>query len=287
MKHFCVTFIAGTLLLLSSGSRAHAHDASGATPSATRQAGSHDFDFLVGEWRVHHHRLKPDGEWVDFEGTLSNRKLMDSEGDMEEHALNAPSGAYGAVALRAYDSKTGQWAIWWLDGRYPSRPLDPPAKGRFENGIGSFYGDYIQDGKPMRGRLQWSNITPTSARWEQASSSDGGKTWAPNWIMSVERDTSNHPHTVARGDASDFAFLRGEWRVHHRYLRVQGDDRKWIDAEGTVSNRALIGGRANVEEHTINAPGGAYRALGVALIRPESIAMVNLVARRPRSARRT
>ena len=69
----------------------------------------------------------------------------------------------------------------------PSGPLDPPVKGRFENGVGRFYGDYTQDGKPMRVRFVWSHITPTSARWEQASSSDGGKTWTPNWVMQFRR----------------------------------------------------------------------------------------------------
>jgi hypothetical protein len=73
-------------------------------------------------------------------------------------------------------------------GRYPARALDPAVKGRFEHGVGHFYSDYTQDGKTVRGRLRWSDITPTSARWEQASSVDGGKTWAPNWIMEFRRE---------------------------------------------------------------------------------------------------
>ena len=227
--------------------------------------GVHDFDFLVGEWRVHHRRLKPDSdEWVDFEGTSSNRKLMDGGANMEEHALNAPNGAYRAVALRAYDSKTRQWAIWWLDGRYPAGPIGPPVKGRFENGIGSFYGDYAQDGKPMRVRFLWSNITPTSARWEQSSSSDGGKTWAANWIMNFQRDTPKRTQAAAdRADVHDFDFLLGDWRVHHRYLRVKENSREWLDVDGTASHRELMGGRANVEEHTLNAPNDAYRAVAL------------------------
>jgi hypothetical protein len=150
--------------------------------------GAHDFDFLVGQWRVHHHRLKPDSqEWVDFEGTCNNRKLMDGGANMEEHALNAPYGAYRAIALRAYDPKTRQWAIWWLDGRYPSGPLDPPVKGRFENGVGTFFSDGTIGGKPAHTRFIWLHITPTSARWEQAYSFDAGKTWETNWIMTFTR----------------------------------------------------------------------------------------------------
>jgi hypothetical protein len=188
VKKFCVAFITGILVLMSSASRAHAQDTPSPTPGATSRAGSQDFDILVGEWQVHHHRLKPGSEeWVDFEGTCSNHKLMDGVANMEEHALNAPYGAYRAIALRAYDPKTGQWAIWWLDGRYPSGPLDPPVKGGFENGVGTFFSEGTIDGKPARTRFIWSHITPISARWEQAYSFDAGKTWETNWIMTFTR----------------------------------------------------------------------------------------------------
>ena len=234
--------------------------------------GVHDFDFLVGEWRVQNRRPKPDShEWMDFEGTASNRILMDGEANIEEHTLNAPNGAYRAVALRSYDSMTRQWAIWWLDGRYPSGPIGPPVKGRFENGTGSFYGDYTQDGKPMRVRFLWSNITPTSARWEQSSSSDGGKTWAANWIMNFQRNTPKLTQAATdRADVHDFDFLLGDWRVRHRYLRVKENSRQWLDVDGTASHRELMGGRANVEEHMINVPDGAYRAVALRSYDPKA-----------------
>jgi hypothetical protein len=227
--------------------------------------GARDFDFLVGEWRVHHRRLKPgSNEWVEFDGTCSDRALMDGAAEMEEHTLNAPSGAYRAIALRAYDSKTAQWAIWWLDGRYPSGPLDPPVKGGFENGIGRFYSDYTQDGKPIRGRFLWSNITPTSARFEQASSSDGGKTWVANWVMTFQRDTTKSTQGAPdQNDVHDFDFLRGNWRVHHRFLRVKEGNREWVDVEGTADHRELMDGRVNLEDYTINAPSGPYRAVAL------------------------
>jgi hypothetical protein len=272
MKNFCVAFIAGTLVLSGSASGAHSQDTFSPTLAATGHMGVHDFDFLVGEWRVHHHRLKPDSqEWMDFEGTASNRKLMDGGANMEEHVLAAPYGAYRAIALRAYDPKTGHWAIWWLDGRYPSGPLDPPVEGRFDNGVGTFYSDYTQDGKPMRVRFVWSNITPTSARWEQSLSSDGGKTWATNWIMNFNRDTTSPAQSaVVQSNVHDFDFLHGEWRVHHRYLRLKEDGREWLDADGTASHLELMEGRANLEEYTINAPRGAYRAVALRSYDPKT-----------------
>jgi hypothetical protein len=158
--------------------------------AANYATGSHSFDFLLGEWRVHHRYLRVQAdhrEWLEVDGTCSNRNLMDGLANVDECTINAPSGAYRAVALRSFDLKSGQWTIWWLDGRYPSGPLDPPVMGRFENGIGKFYSDYVDNGKQMRVRFTWSEITPSSARWEQASSADDGKTWKSNWIMEFQR----------------------------------------------------------------------------------------------------
>lgn len=153
--------------------------------------GLHDFDFLVGSWRVHHRRLKErlagSHEWIPFEGTCVMHKLMDGYGNVDDNVLNLPEGAYRAVGLRSYDPKTAQWAIWWLDGRMPFNPLDPPVKGHFENGVGTFEtNDTLRD-KPIRVRFTWSKITPTTAHWEQAFSPDGGKTWETNWTMEFER----------------------------------------------------------------------------------------------------
>jgi hypothetical protein len=160
-------------------------------PPKANLTGLHDFDFLVGEWRAHHRKLKErlagSTEWMDFDGTQSMRPLMNGWANYDDNVFNTPGGAYRGVSLRAYDPKSGQWAIWWLDSRNPFGDLDPPVKGRFENGIGTFYADDTLRGKPIRVRFVWSHITPTSARWEQAFSPDGGKTWEVNWTTDFER----------------------------------------------------------------------------------------------------
>ncbi len=279
MKSFRIAFAAG-ILAAAMGSIAPARSSDeGAKPAhaAAKAPGSHGFDFLFGEWRVRHRRVQADThKWAEFDGTCSVRPLMGGSANLEEQVLNAPNGAYHAVGLRAYDAKTGQWSIRWLDGRYPSYPLDPPVKGSFENGVGAFYSDYVANGKPMRVRFIWSHITPTSARWEQASSSDVGKTWDTNWIMEFQRASARPSQDVAkptqaaasRTGPHDFDFLVGDWRVDHRYIRAS--TREWADVEGTCDNRPLMGGWANMEEHLMNAPSGAYRAVGLRAYDPKT-----------------
>jgi hypothetical protein len=43
------------------------------------------------------------------------------------------------------------------------------------------------NGRPIRARFIWTDITERSARWEQAFSTDNGVTWITNWIMKMLR----------------------------------------------------------------------------------------------------
>ena len=154
-------------------------------------SGVHDFDFFVGQWKTHSRRLKArlmgSHDWEEFDGTIRSFPLMTGLANVDDTQFDTPEGIYRGVAPRAYDPKTGLWAIWWIDGRNPHGALDPPVKGRFVHGVGTFYADDTLRGKPIKVRFLWSDITPTSARWEQAYSGDGGKTWEVNWIQVLQR----------------------------------------------------------------------------------------------------
>jgi len=154
-------------------------------------SGIHDFDFFVGHWRVHHRRLKErlanSHEWIKFEGTTVAQKLMQGYGNIDDNVLEFPGDTYRAVTLRSFDPKSREWSIWWLDSRSPQGPLDPPVRGSFRDGVGTFYADDILNGKPIRVRFIWSKITATSCHWEQAFSSDKGASWETNWVMEFER----------------------------------------------------------------------------------------------------
>jgi hypothetical protein len=154
-------------------------------------SGVHDFDFFVGKWQTHSRKLKErltgSHDWEEFDGTIRSFKLMTGLANVDDTEFDMPEGIYRGVAPRAYDPKTGLWAIWWIDGRNPHGALDPPVKGRFVHGVGTFYADDTLRGKPIKVRFVWSDITPTSARWEQAYSGDGGKTWEVNWSQVLRR----------------------------------------------------------------------------------------------------
>src|SRR5690242_21712732 len=79
----------------------------GETMTTTDHA--HDFDFLIGKWKVHHWRLKDrladSHEWVEFDGTSELWMTMDGHGTIDDNYIGLPSGPYRAVGIRGYRSE--------------------------------------------------------------------------------------------------------------------------------------------------------------------------------------
>ena len=149
------------------------------------------FDFLVGNWNVHHRyllrRLAGCTEWIEFAGTSSMRKILNGFANIDDDDIHLPSGRYAGVSLRTYNPEKETWSIYWLDSRYPGQ-IFPPVHGRFVDGIGTFEGEDTHDGRAIKVRFLWSHITPTSARWEQAFLAGEGSDWETNWIMDFTRN---------------------------------------------------------------------------------------------------
>ncbi|TWI00359.1 hypothetical protein IP90_02905 [Luteimonas cucumeris] len=149
-----------------------------------------DFDFLAGRWNVRHRRLRQrlvgSDAWDVFDGTLHNWPVLGGHGNVGDNVMAFPAGTVRGMGIRSYDPASRQWLSWWLDGREPSR-IAAPLRGGFADGVGTFTGDDMVGGKPVRARVLWSRITPSSARWEQAASADGGATWETNWVSEFER----------------------------------------------------------------------------------------------------
>jgi len=89
--------------------------------------------------------------------------------------------------LRLYNPQSHQWNLNWVNSKVGT--IGTPTIGSFnaKNGRGEFYDQEIINGRSILVRYIWSDITPTSARFEQSFSDDGGKTWEPNWITTQVR----------------------------------------------------------------------------------------------------
>ncbi len=151
--------------------------------------GRADFDFIISSWKVHQRRLrerlKGSTSWEEFESASVARKILGGLGNIDEVSMDRESGRLEGFTLRLYDPKSQQWSIYWADS--VNVELQIPMVGGFENGRGEFYAQEPFEGKQIFSRFIWSNITPTSCRWEQAFSPDGGKTWETNWIADFTR----------------------------------------------------------------------------------------------------
>ena len=146
--------------------------------------GQHDFDFEIGTWKTHltrlQHPLAGSTTWVDYEGTSIVRKVWNGRANLVELKVDGPAGHIEGLSLRLYNPESHQWSLNFanIKGGTPGQPTI----GEFKNGRGEFFDQEPFNGRQILVRNVFSDITPTSYRFEQAFSEDGGKTWEVNWI---------------------------------------------------------------------------------------------------------
>lgn len=147
-----------------------------------------DFDFLVGTWDVTNRRLRQrhvgGDDWDEFAGVSEARSFFDGAGSFDE--MRCPSRGFSGSTVRILNPSTGLWSIYWMHSSRGVLEL-PPVVGRFAGGVGTFYADDTDEGRPVRCRFLWSAVTADSCRWEQAFSTDGERTWETNWVMEFRR----------------------------------------------------------------------------------------------------
>ena len=154
--------------------------------------GSHDFDFLIGDWKAHVRRL-PDrlnnsSVWVEYDGISNHHKLLDSNANFEQFEVTSSDKKLHikAQTLRLYNPATRQWSIYLVD--LDNGTLDtPPVVGAFSGKRGEFFHQETLKGRTILVRYVWLDLSPNSARMKQSYSPDGGKTWEVNWICELSR----------------------------------------------------------------------------------------------------
>mgnify|MGYP003435223711 FL=1 len=167
----------------------HAAAATMAAPAASAEpppGKPGDFDFLAGEWKIKHRRLKTPGgdDWDEFEGEATCWTILAGVGSVEE--LRIPARNFSGMGLRLLDVEKRVWSDFWVNAK--SGVLTAPGMpGHFIGGEGIFIVDDMDGDKPMKVRGVWDRITPTSCRWSQALSYDDGMTWQDTWLMDWTR----------------------------------------------------------------------------------------------------
>ena len=160
-----------------------------ASAAAATRDGAHDFDWEIGTWKTRLRRLaKPlsgSDEWLEYEGTSVVRAVLDGRANLVELEVEGPAGRIEGVSLRLYAPQAQQWSLNFANIR--NGLLTQPVLGDFRNGIGEFYGQDELDGRAILVRFVISEVTAESARFEQAYSDDGGRTWETNWIATDTR----------------------------------------------------------------------------------------------------
>jgi hypothetical protein len=250
--------------------------------SASRD-GQGDFDFNFGIWKTHVerllHPLTRASSWAEYDGTSMVSKVWDGRASLLELDVDGPAGHLEGFGLRLYDPQAHQWSLNWVSGA--AGAFDQPMIGQFEGGRGEFVDQELFSGKVILARNSFSDISADFARFEQAFSQDGARTWETNWVMTFARmpagAESSTPATTG-GTASsvhdeqhDFDFAFGTWNTHIRRLKdpLSGST-TWLEYDGVHTIRRVSGGRANLGELEADGPAGHIEALSARLYDPQT-----------------
>ncbi len=251
------------------------------TQAAVEHDGQRDFDFAIGTWKTHltrlRHPLTGSTAWVDYDGTSVVRKVWDGRANLVELNVDGAAGHVEGLSLRLYNRQSHQWSLNYAN--VTGGTVTQPTVGYFKNGRGEFYDQEPYNGKIVLVRNVFSNMTPTSCRFEQAFSIDGGKTWEVNWIATDTRVPDGVAYTKAtRADGyaevngqHGFDFEIGNWNIHLARLkdRLVGST-EWVKFDGTSVTRKVWDGRANLEEFETDSPMGHIEGLTMRTFNPQS-----------------
>ncbi len=160
-------------------------DAATSPASSTATDGQRAFDWEIGSWRSSVRVLaEPLSEssdaWLHFTGTSTVRPLLDRRANVLEFEVSGPNGRIEALNLRLYEPQAQRWSLTFVNVR--DGLLTPAVYGGFRDGAGEFFGDDKLDGRPIKVRFLIFRHGKDEARFEQAFSADGGKTWETNWV---------------------------------------------------------------------------------------------------------
>lgn len=241
----------------------------------------HDFDFAIGGWktRILHLQRSPGkaDRWAVWTGRVVATRVWGGRANIQEIDVDTPSGPVEELRLCLYQPRLRQWNLYWADS--DDGVVETTMIGRFQGSTGRFYDQEDYNGRAIFVRDLYSRITPRSYHWQQAFSSDGGATWAPNWNVTLTLDPS-HSATAsqmkASAAASDsqahaFDFAWGTWRTDISFLADPfAGSPHWMKIHGRISVGKLWGGQADLEEIDAKGPRQPFEWLTLRMYDPKA-----------------
>jgi hypothetical protein len=143
----------------------------------------HDFDFLVGGWKIRNRKLKDPlagrDEWDEFYATQNLTQILQGSGNFDIFSTEFDGKPFEGFTLRLFDPKTRLWTIYWADSK--AVKLDGGKVGSFDGDIGEFFARDVFAGKNIIVKFHWDKRNPEAPVWSAAFSADDGFTWEWNW----------------------------------------------------------------------------------------------------------
>ena len=242
-------------------------------PAATERDGSHDFDFGGGLWKTHLkrrvHALSGSNEFIELNGTVNTRAIWGGRAHLEQIEADGPNGHWEGLSLFLYNPTAHQWSQTFVNSK--AGTVDAGLVGSFKNGRGELFESDTLEGRSILVRGVWSDITPTSHRYQESYSDDGGKTWEVELTADkTKADPTDAPIVKNTDGSHEFDFDFGTWRTHtSRLAHPLSDSQEWIDIDGTTIITPIWGGRANIAEHTATALDGTLQSLALYTFNPK------------------
>jgi len=148
-----------------------------------------NFDGLAGKWHVYSrslkHRMASRQEWSENHMETEYRILLGGLVVINDTYGKFNGQEMHGIMIRSYDPDQDEWRFQWMSRGYPH--LTEQVRGRFRDGIGTFYGQEKNAGRDFRMRFRWKMIAEDHAFWEQAYQDPDTGEWEVNWTLELTR----------------------------------------------------------------------------------------------------
>ena len=151
--------------------------------TASEHSSKHDFDFLVGGWKIRNRKMKEPlsgrDEWDEFDAIQNHRPILHGAGNFDIFSAELDGKPFEGFTLRLFDPQTRLWTIYWADNK--GMKLDGGKVGSFDGDVGDFFAREVFAGKNIIVRFHWDKRSREAPIYSAAFSVDEGQTWEWNW----------------------------------------------------------------------------------------------------------